>query len=425
MASLVEEAGRKFFIWYSLPGGERKKFWLGEIERKQAEGLVVHVEAIEDARRFNQPLPASERAWLDGLDSQIHDRLSRWGLVEPRASSGESWTFGAWLNRWLEGVRLERAAGTVKNYEDTAGKLRAFFNPDFLLTAVSKSDARDWRQSLIRMELSEATVNKHVRQAKVCFSEAVERELIARNPFDGLPTAAVPAKRGPSIERAIVLRVAGAIESKAASVALMLARFAGLRAPSETHGLRWADVDLKGKQLTVKAPKTGTVRSVPIVPELWGMLSSLRGRGKGAGETVVPGSSNNLHRAIKRGLEACGMVPWPRLMQALRQACETDWRDLVPPHVVGVWMGHGAEVGERFYATVEARHYERVTGRPESVDQRVDQQGGSNGVRRGKRPDEGGAADRKNKRKNAANTEWPRSDSNRGPRNYEYPALDR
>ena len=47
-----------------------------------------------------------------------------------------------------------------------------------------------------------------------------------------------------------------------------LARFAGLRVPSETHALTWADIDFDQSRMTFRASKTSSTRTVPIQQRL-------------------------------------------------------------------------------------------------------------------------------------------------------------
>lgn len=59
-----------------------------------------------------------------------------------------------------------------------------------------------------------------------------------------------------------------------------LARWGGLRVPSEVMALRWSDIDLPGSRMIVRSSKTehhehGGVRIVPIFPEVRKYLEEL------------------------------------------------------------------------------------------------------------------------------------------------------
>ena len=72
--------------------------------------------------------------------------------------------------------------------------------------------------------------------------------------------------------------------------------------PSETHRLRWADIDFDAGRMTVYAPKTSTTRVVPIVPRLMSILIECYELAQPGDDRVVPLSENNLYRTVKNRL---------------------------------------------------------------------------------------------------------------------------
>src|SRR5262249_57167819 len=106
-----------------------------------------------------------------------------------------------------------------------------------------------------------------------------------------------------------------------------LARYAGLRIPSELLGLRWTDVDLPGGRMTIKSPKTShhagkESRIVPVFPELRQYLEAAwwdeATEGKEFVITRHRDANANLRTQLERIIERAGLTPWPKLFQTMR-----------------------------------------------------------------------------------------------------------
>ena len=133
-----------------------------------------------------------------------------------------------------------------------------------------------------------------------------------------------------------------------------LARFAGLRTPSETHRLTWADVDWERRRLSVYAPKTDTNRIVPITADLFPILQAAFDAAPEGTVNIVPLGSHrpNLHRGLEKFIKRAGLTPWDDLFQTLRRSAETDFARTHPQHAVSKWIGHSMAVSERHYLQV-------------------------------------------------------------------------
>jgi integrase len=140
-------------------------------------------------------------------------------------------------------------------------------------------------------------------------------------------------------------------------------RFAGLRCPSETHGITWRDVNWDRRLLTVYAPKTHKTRIVPIIPTLLPLLQAAYDAAPEGAETVITLSRNNLHRAFHEVIRNAGLLAWPDLFQTLRRSCETDFARTCPQHAVSTWIGHSMRVSEKHYLQMTDDLYDLATGR--------------------------------------------------------------
>jgi integrase len=148
----------------------------------------------------------------------------------------------------------------------------------------------------------------------------------------------------------------------------MLARFGGLRCPSDVLALRWEWVDLPGHRMQVFAPKTNSFRAVPIFPELLPYLADAFDRA----EFVVNRGSDIGDRALysgfKKRLKRAGVTrvtPWPKLFQNLRSTRETELVEKFPVHVVAGWLGNTPSVATQHYLQVTDDHFRRAIGEPQ------------------------------------------------------------
>src|SRR6185437_14160760 len=84
---------------------------------------------------------------------------------------------------------LERRAGgkasTLMNLRCAADRLSAHPAAKKRLDEFTKADARDWLRDLIAA-LAPTTAGRTFRRGSQFFADAVDRELIARNPFAGI-----------------------------------------------------------------------------------------------------------------------------------------------------------------------------------------------------------------------------------------------
>ena len=139
-----------------------------------------------------------------------------------------------------------------------------------------------------------------------------------------------------------------------------LARFAGMRCPSEVTALRWSDVLWDTNRLRIESSKTG-LRFCPIFPELRPILERAFdvapdraiycvGRYGGTGDT-------NLSTQLKRIVTNAGHKPWPKTFINLRSTRRTELQERFPSHVVDQWLGHSTKTAEKHYLQVTEDHW--------------------------------------------------------------------
>jgi integrase len=141
---------------------------------------------------------------------------------------------------------------------------------------------------------------------------------------------------------------------------LALARYGGLRCPSETLTLEWDDLDWDRQRMRVRSPKSekdesGGARWVPLFPELLPYLEE-------AFEAAAPGTvhvithsrdqSVNLRTGLNRIIRRAGLEPWERPWYNLRATRQTELSAEFPLHVVCAWIGNKQAVAAEHYLQV-------------------------------------------------------------------------
>ncbi len=148
-----------------------------------------------------------------------------------------------------------------------------------------------------------------------------------------------------------------------------LARFGGLRVPSEPLALRWADVDWKRDRITIRSAKTehhegGESRQIPIFSELRPHLEAVWEQAEPGTEWVITryrNANSNLRTQLLRIIERAGLKPWGKPFQNLRSTRETELAEKFPVHVVCKWLGNSQVVANRHYLQVTDEHFREAS----------------------------------------------------------------
>ncbi|MBX3435415.1 MAG: site-specific integrase [Pirellulales bacterium] len=215
------------------------------------------------------------------------------------------------------------------------------------------------------------TARKRVANAKQFFQDAVQRELLARNPFAELKgTVGSNRERDHFIDRATATKILDACPDAEWRLIFALARYAGLRCPSELLALTWADVNWAESRLLVRSAKTAhhegkATRLVPIFPELRPCLEQVWDEAEPGALDVVTRyrtANVNLRTQLERIIRRAGLESWPKLFQNLRASRATELASEFPAHVAAAWLGHSTLVANKHYWQVTDADYAKAAG---------------------------------------------------------------
>lgn len=374
MASLSFDPKNKGYRLSFRINARKCSIWLSGLSAAKAEEWKLHVEHLLEVADKEPPSKPTTN-WLHGLNATDHEKLAKHGLVVSRkAKSVARVTLWQWCETYIQ-ERVDVKGSTKETYLKARDCLVAHFGKDKLIRDIQADDAKRWRIWLAtsgnrrdakRKSMADETVRRRTGKAKQFFAEALERGLVDENPFRKLPsTTRGNEKRQSFIPGEWIERCIKECPNEQWRTILALARYGGLRCPSELMTLRWSDVNIPEGRMVVHATKTehhdnGGVRVVPIFPELRPYLEAAHEAADDGTEFVVwqyRGAGVNLRTGFQRIIKRAGLVPWERLFQNLRASRETELMAKFPAKDVASWLGNSVPIAMKHYAMATAESF--------------------------------------------------------------------
>lgn len=371
MASISKEPNGRWTVQFIDLSGRRRSIRLGRLSERDATNFRNGVDNLVAARRAGSLLDRATARWAADLPDGLANKLAKYGLVEPRQredqGAAEMASLGQFIDQYVSG-RANLKPNTRRNYDQTRRYLVGHFGEGRLLTSITPGDADQWREAMLGAGLSPATVNREVKRARQFFRAAVRCKVIPENPFSEVKGGGQENRsRQRFIDRETAKKVLDACPSLQWRLMFCLARFGGMRVPSEL-GLKWADIDWAGGKMLVHSPKTeahpnGGSRQVPLFPELREVLSeAFDPEAVYVIEDKYRTENQNLRTGLMRIIEKAGLKPWPKLWANLRASRATELSHQFPAHVAAAWLGHSTHVAAKHYWQVTEKDFARAAG---------------------------------------------------------------
>ena len=377
MASVTTEKrnGRtRYRVCWRDADKRRKSIRLAGVAKKQAEEIARRVAGLNAAQISGRSLDPSLAAWVARIGEELAEKLARAGLIEPRQTA----TLDAFLQGYIQGRKNDVEPRTIANLEATRKKLTHYFGTNRVLRTITEGNAHDWQQKLFET-LSRVTVAGHTKRAKQFFLYAQKSRMVESSVF-AEPVAGSQANdnRKVFVERRVIDALVEHAPDAEWRLLIALARYGGLRNPSETLRLRWQDIDWAKKRIQVTSPKTKRhkpSRVIPLFPELEPYLTEafeLAGAGAVYCIERYRSQSVNLRTGLQKIMDRAAVSTWPRLWQNLRASRETELANEYPIQVVTAWIGNSPAIANKHYLCVTEDHFHRATSKPERVAQGVE-----------------------------------------------------
>lgn len=361
----ITSTGTRYYVQLS-PGEDqgRGKIRLGRVTKKQSESVKTHIERLIASRKTGTVIPPATQQWLSDVPEPLRDRLEFLHLVEPQ-NKGKQYSVKEWTDAYIEMRKADKGTkpDTVRKLENVARRLKVFFSLE-KLGEINVYDAKKFKVYLrSTVGLSENTARKHIAISRQFFNAAIDKKIINENPFRGQPVAVRPNEsRFFFITPDIARKVLDACPNAEWRLIFGLARFGGLRCPSEVLRLKWEDIDFEHEHFIVHASKTehhsnAGIRTVPMFPELKSLFQDAFDEAKTGTVyciTQYRDEITNLRTQMKKIIVRAGLEPWPKTFQNLRSTRETELFKLTNGNVKAVcsWIGNTPAVAMQHYAQV-------------------------------------------------------------------------
>lgn len=292
-------------------------------------------------------------------------KLATAGLIAARESS----TLGELIDDFIRLRTGDVKPNSMLKYTGAKKHLIDFFGEDKQLNSLNAGDAKEWRAYLINKGQAENTIRRLCGVAKTFCNLAIDKELFSKNPFDSVPSSFMPTReRHFYITAEDIEKVIQACPDAEWQLIIALARYGGLRIPSESFALTWQDINWERNRFYVKSPKTERFegkegRMIPIFPELRPYFDKCFELAEDGAELVITkhkGKSANLRTQFHRIIKRAGLEPWPKPFQNLRSSRETELIERFPIQTVVAWLGNSPKVAMQSYLQVRETDFDKA-----------------------------------------------------------------
>lgn len=372
MASISKAANGTRSIHFRDPTtNARRAIRLGKINQKEAEAFKYRLERLIFSKTAGTVPEQDVAKWVAELDSRIAVLLAKWNFIAPRLDISSPTLLG-FIDDYIQS-RTDAKPRTRLNYLQARGFVAGYFPASKQIADVTVLDAKQFRAWMVTDGHSENYIRTQCKNIKMFFGAAVEGKLITENPFKGLPckVQAVPERMKfiSAGDIDLILNQAPDIEWR---LVIALARWGGLRIPSEIAELKWEHVNWETSRITILVPKLEHIpgkgrRVIPLFPELLPVLLEAAENAPKGAVYILPrlrGDSKNLRTTFNKLVTRAGLTPWTRPFANLRSTRATELTETFPLKTVAEWMGHDAQVSLNYYQQVRDEHWTKAIENP-------------------------------------------------------------
>jgi integrase len=361
--------------------------------RQRKRGDQWYMQYRVAGRRFNRRLgpvwkekgrPAAgyftKRAANEALQAVLTDaRRGELALPDP---VGAIHTYGEACEEFLRYVEVEkgRSSSTVKDYQGAINRrLLDAFGKDTPVDAITTEQIDAYRENLLaENKLSRRSIQKLLVINFSVLKRAKRKKWIETNPAEDAERVTLKRSGAFNVLSAEEVHAVARVADDEQDAALfVVAAFTGLRM-GELRALRWADVDFANRSVFVRqnrvrselrAPKSGRVRSVPLIDQAATALDRLSRRENfvGPGDLVFASDVGSylddgdlrlrLYGALKRaGLGHKRQEDPPLRFHDLRHTFGTLAVQVWPLVDVQAYMGHANIATTMIYAHHVPKH---------------------------------------------------------------------
>lgn len=354
-----------------------------EMSRSEASAASAHIDHLFEARDNHFPIQKRTLEWLGTIDQPLRERLVRRGLCEAQFDESRRTISGLcrhYLN-WQES--RGRAAGSLEVYAHSIRALEHFFGPEKDIVEITPADMDDFFTWIYKKgkqveggygaPLAKTTASRRIQVVKSIFRRAARRQWIRRSSFYDM-FESTPRQTRTNSERKyfvpaeVIHKIIEHATCNEQKLVFALARWCGLRIPSELLRITWDDINWSAEKILIRSSdkqKSNAIekqtRWMPIFPEVRPYLDQ-------AWIEAPPGSLHVIRRyrsknssahatLLKRAAFRAGLtehrdqLPWDKIWVNQRSTRTTELRIAYPktPDVVNYWMNHSELISKLHY----------------------------------------------------------------------------
>jgi integrase len=354
MSSLTYESklrtGYRFRAYVAQDGGRRRlSIWLGDLPEKEAKAFQAHADAILEAQTAGIPIGRQTKQWIERLEPVLRDKLQPIFAVDRPASY--------WIDKYRTEIAQDVQESTFCAIDDSLDHLARLFATT-QIRAIGPEDLLAWQSELAKTR-AKSTVGKIGRHIRAFFAWLVAQRAIDETPAAELATTNdVGIKH--FVDRSTIDTLLKTSIDEEFSALIVLARYAGLRIPSEIRTLNFSDVDRVTRRVKIRDRKRRRDREVPLFPELVNLLT-----GSAQDGLVLPAlasvPASTLSSRFESLIAAAGLKPWPRLWHSLRASRETELVQQFGLKAASTWIGNSEAVALKSYLLITDDLWSKAT----------------------------------------------------------------
>lgn len=376
MASVNLEKNGTWRVQFTGADDRRQTLRIGKCSKRDAELVRCRVELLLAAQILGTSPEPDTLRWVASLDSKLKNRLARVGLIRgveiPRAS--KKVTLHQFVTQYIADRSKSVKPATVEIWKTASDSMIKSLGKILTLHQVNAAHAQQWIDQMRADGLKPTTIHKRVQFGKQFLHHAVASKLLASDPWATVKVTRPKGVSNVEVTRKTIDSLMLTLDPKWQAI-VGLARYGGLRCPSEVLSLRWEHIDWEKSAMTIPSPKTEhlsgqATRICPLFRELRKILEPMRreegfvvddANMRSKADTHTGWKNINLRSLLLDRLKAAGIKPWSRLFHSMRASRQTELEREFGLAAACAWMGNTQSVAKSHYLLITSDIFKKAT----------------------------------------------------------------
>ncbi len=385
MASIAKSSGGSVRVFFYDKAGRRKAIHLGRVSDDTAEGICRKIERFLNAQILGEEPTRNDSEWLGS--SGLRKKFVAVGLVEPLPADtkAEIPTLEAFIRSYIERRASKVKPASVTVWTQVEQNLKDLMPKGIRLDEITVGHAKDFHEALKAKGMQKSTISKRIGFCRQFVNDAVDRELITKNPFVSVKAPRPKMKSNTFVTRSTIERIMDRMFIPEPKVE-----------HHEERGIRECPIFPEVMRELLDAKELNDAKDNPS--EFVVDADAYRA----AANTPSGWKNANLRTQFLKLLAKADIEPWPRLFHSMRASRQTELTESFPSHVVCSWLGNSEEVAKDHYLLLTDEHFKKAselvinpTQQGQKPCDKSDAAGGTQGARKervpqGKRRKKGG-----------------------------------